>query len=103
MRAKSRLAPFSEPLPVPKRLISQKTPDVLNPRAATTEPPISVSFTFIYGPSDSALGKLKQVRSPKKKSNFGTLDEQSAWSEESSPKKLYRWSSCRRGLLSFSG
>ena len=41
MSARSRFFPFSEPLPVPSRLISQKTPEATKPLGATMEPEIS--------------------------------------------------------------
>src|ERR1043166_1312302 len=40
IRARSRFLPFSEPLPVPSRLMSQKTPEARKPLGATMEPGI---------------------------------------------------------------
>src|SRR5262249_39854251 len=45
--ARSRFFPFSEPLPVPRRLMSQKIPVARNPCGATTEPEIGVSFMLL--------------------------------------------------------
>lgn len=47
MRARSRFWPLSEPLPVPRRLMSQNTPAVRNPFAATTAPSAGASFGFM--------------------------------------------------------
>src|SRR4051794_10865863 len=48
MSARSRFLPLFEPLPVPSRLMSQKTPEVLKPCGAITEPDISFSLVFNY-------------------------------------------------------
>ncbi len=50
INARSRLWPFSDPLPVPSRLISQNTPDARKPRGATIEPSISVIVHTLYRP-----------------------------------------------------
>src|SRR5439155_21141759 len=47
IRARSRFLPFSEPLPVPRRLMSQKIPEARKPRGATMEPVIRANFVFI--------------------------------------------------------
>ena len=47
MSARSRFLPLSEPLPVPRRLMSQKTPAARKPRGATMEPGIAVSLAFM--------------------------------------------------------
>src|ERR1035437_4085387 len=47
MRARSRFFPLSEPLPVPRRLMSQKTPAARKPCGARIEPGISVSLAFM--------------------------------------------------------
>src|ERR1035441_7606876 len=47
MRARSRFFPLSEPLPVPMRLMSQKTPAARKPCGARIEPGISVSLAFM--------------------------------------------------------
>src|ERR1017187_5865508 len=47
MRAMSRFFPLSEPLPVPRRLMSQKTPAARKPCGARMEPGISVSLAFM--------------------------------------------------------
>src|SRR5579862_2439577 len=47
INARSRLLPFSEPLPVPRRLMSQKTPAALKPFAATTPPSTMLNFEFM--------------------------------------------------------
>src|ERR1022692_3029623 len=45
--ARSRFFPLSEPLPVPRRLMSQKTPAARNPRGARMEPVTSASLAFM--------------------------------------------------------
>src|ERR1035438_9572319 len=47
MRARSRFFPLSEPLPVPRRLMSQKTPAARKPCGARIEPGIAVSLAFM--------------------------------------------------------
>src|SRR6059036_2252142 len=47
IRARSRFVPFSEPLPVPRRLMSQKTPEARKPRGAMTDPVIRENFVFM--------------------------------------------------------
>ena len=56
MSARSRLLPLSEPLPVPRRLMSQKTPEAWNPRGAVMEPLMAVTFVF-----NPAVGILEGV------------------------------------------
>jgi len=46
MSARSRLFPLLEPLPVPRRLMSQNTPLAMKPLGATIEPEISLNFIF---------------------------------------------------------
>jgi hypothetical protein len=46
INARSSFRPFSEPFPVPSRLMSQKTAAALNPRGAQTEPAISRNGFF---------------------------------------------------------
>src|SRR5215472_2338320 len=48
MSARSRLFPLSDPLPVPRRLMSQKTPAALKPLGATTDPSSDLNFGFMY-------------------------------------------------------
>src|SRR5439155_2646666 len=45
--ARSRFLPFCEPLPVPSRLMSQKTPEARKPLGATMEPGTFLSFAFM--------------------------------------------------------
>src|SRR6187399_2632927 len=47
MSARSRFRPFCEPLPVPRRLMSQNTPLARKPRGAQMEPSRDLSFVFI--------------------------------------------------------
>src|SRR5262245_47204485 len=47
IRARSRFLPFSEPLPVPRRLMSQKIPLAINPRGATMDPVMRENFVII--------------------------------------------------------
>src|SRR5213596_420526 len=47
IRARSRLLPFSEPLPVPRRLMSQKIPEARKPLGARMDPLIRANFVFI--------------------------------------------------------
>src|SRR5471032_354260 len=47
MSARSRFGPLFEPLPVPRRLMSQKTPLARKPFGATIEPEISLNNFFI--------------------------------------------------------
>ncbi len=56
INARSSLAPLSEPLPVPSRLMSQNTPAARNPCGATIEPDTSV-IGFRLEPS----GKLRSA------------------------------------------
>src|SRR5215813_3356656 len=46
--ARSLFCPFSEPFPVPRRLISQKTPEALKPFGATTPPATCRNLRFIF-------------------------------------------------------
>src|SRR6185437_11390445 len=58
MSARSRFFPFCEPLPVPIRLMSQKTPAARKPFGATMEPGICLNFAFIenYGAQQARGG-----------------------------------------------
>src|ERR1700690_4342961 len=47
MSERSRFWPLSEPLPVPRRLMSQNTPLARNPRGATTDPLMIFNFEFM--------------------------------------------------------
>src|SRR5439155_3425298 len=47
--ARSRLAPFSEPRPVPSRLMSQNTPAARKPRGARMEAETGTSFGLMSG------------------------------------------------------
>src|ERR1017187_2885753 len=47
MRARSRFFPLSEPLPVPRRLMSQNTPAARKPCGARIELGIAVSLAFM--------------------------------------------------------
>src|SRR6185503_2133961 len=51
IRARSRFAPLFDPLPVPRRLMSQNTPLATNPRGAKMEPDPSVNLNFMWGSS----------------------------------------------------
>jgi len=54
-RQGSRFLPFCEPLPVPRRLMSQKTPLARKPCGATTEPGMVLNSDFIrFADADSA-------------------------------------------------
>src|SRR6266571_3464296 len=63
IRARSRFLPFSEPLPVPRRLMSQKIPEARKPRGATMDPVTGENFVFInvqsvyWERSESATGR----------------------------------------------
>src|SRR5579859_6963161 len=48
MSARSRLFPLAEPLPVPRRLISQKTPAALKPLGATMDPSTDLNCDFMH-------------------------------------------------------
>jgi hypothetical protein len=48
IRARSRFLPLSEPLPVPRRLMSQNTPAARKPWGATTPPSISFQLFFMF-------------------------------------------------------
>src|SRR5688572_23345566 len=48
INARSRFGPLLEPLPVPRRLMSQNTPLATNPRGATMEPLTSLNFNFMW-------------------------------------------------------
>src|SRR5271170_836363 len=56
MSARSRFFPFCEPLPVPRRLMSQKTPPVRKPFGAMIEPEISFNNFFILMPRTEICG-----------------------------------------------
>src|SRR6185369_443510 len=53
INARSRFGPLLEPLPVPRRLMSQNTPPARKPWGETIEPGISISgvfISFVVGP-----------------------------------------------------
>src|SRR6185369_16439711 len=55
--ARSRFNPLSDPLPVPSRLMSQKTPDARKPFGATIDPRISVNFIFSTFPPRASTAR----------------------------------------------
>src|SRR5271170_6749106 len=56
MSARSRFLPFCEPLPVPRRLMSQKTPPARKPFGAMIEPGISLNIFSILMPRAEICG-----------------------------------------------
>src|SRR5438874_1891942 len=61
MSARSRFLPFSDPFPVPSRLMSQKTPEARKPLGATMEPGMSLNFAFMKldGSANDSRGSLR--------------------------------------------
>src|SRR5437868_1881957 len=57
MSARSRFGPLFEPLPVPSRLMSQKTPLARKPCGATIEPLMDLNFSFIWQSEMCGRGK----------------------------------------------
>src|SRR5208282_4577078 len=63
--ARSRFCPLFEPLPVPRRLMSQNTPLARKPRGATTAPLMSLNFEFMvysYTPGFIYFNLAAQVK-----------------------------------------
>ena len=50
MSVRSRFLPLAEPLPVPSRLMSQKTPDARKPCGATMEPSMDLNLLLMLTP-----------------------------------------------------
>src|SRR5262245_1956 len=71
MSARSRLAPLSEPLPVPMRLMSQKTPAPRNPFGAVMDPLISMNLDFVFTAFASSAYKIRRCASGQSKNRVG--------------------------------
>ena len=83
---RSRFLPLLDPLPVPSRLMSQKTPLVRNPCGATTAPGTSANFNFISCAGNNrirARGQQKETGTRRK--NGGPFSPAQATPRSSRP------------------